>query len=89
MLSSQKLKAYPLIWPCSPEEQDTTPPSKRKALVHLTRKPSQDSGPTSPTKGKTPEKRGTTILQYVEKRQTHKLEKNDRTEKYTADEGAR
>ena len=50
----------------------------------------QVSGPTSPTRGKTPEARGIMILQPAERRpQTQQVRQNEMTKKYVANEGAR
>ena len=54
----------------------TRPPTTAQALVTPTRKTTQAPGPTSPTREQTPETRGTTTLQPVERR--HKPSKLDK-----------
>ena len=70
--------------------QDSALPTSGQASVSPARKPAQAPGPTSPTRGQTPEARETTILQTGESRpQTQKVRQNEMTEKYVPGKGTR
>lgn len=66
ILSLQLPQNTSLVMVKIPEGQDTAPPIRGQALVPLTRKPVQATGPISPNRGQTLGARGTTILQPVE-----------------------
>ena len=90
ILSSQPPQNTPFVMalpirgtrPSSTQETAGTSPSHWK--------PAQAPGPTSPTRGQTPEARGIMILQPVERRpQTQKVRQNEMTEKYVVNEETR
>lgn len=75
-------------WHCLSEGQDPASSTKTQPQFLTTRKTSQGTGVTPPT-GKTPEIRGTTILQAIERRpQTQQIKQNETTENHSANEEA-
>ena len=73
------------MWLCTSEGKDPAAHTRGQAPVPPTSKPTQAPGPTSPSKGQTPEARGTMTQQPVGRRpQTHQVRQNEMTEEYVA-----
>ena len=85
--SQRHPKIHHLTWPCPSEGKNALPPTRTQAQVPSNMKPTQDTGPTSPMRRKA---RGTMTLYPKESRpQTQYFTQNEKTEKYSADEGTK
>ena len=89
VLSSQPPINTPLYMVLPTRGNRPSSTHRGQAPVPPTRKPAQAPGPTSPTRGQTPEARGTTILQPVERRPQREKVRQKTAEKYVPDEGTK